>query len=89
MVEDNYIDGQEAAFGAFNFKLTRPETYDEIQVTEEYQEPATLIRSLKDHEKANRSYRSKQSGNRPSSVLQPSGSKLSTSSINDSFTERY
>jgi len=54
MVEDNYIDGQEAAFGAFNFKLTRPETYDEIQVTEEYQEPATLIRSLKDHEKADR-----------------------------------
>jgi hypothetical protein len=45
MVE-NYVNSNETAFGAYNFKLTKPETYDEIPVQEEYEEPAEFIRSF-------------------------------------------
>ena len=49
MVED-YVNSNDLAYGAYNFKLAKPEIFDEIPVQEEYQDQAELIKSIKSDE---------------------------------------
>lgn len=89
MVEDHYINSQETAFGAFNFKMTRPETFDDMPLTEEYQEPTSLILSQKENSLLLSKEGSKQASavakSNSSRLSRPrNDSKLSISSVNDS-----
>lgn len=78
MVED-YVNSNDLAYGAYNFKLAKPEIFDEIPVQEEYQDQAELIKSIKSDEFIVRS--KKLFSNRLSTQL----SKVST--LNGSINE--
>jgi len=80
MVE-NYVNSNDTAFGAYNFRLTKPETFDEIPIEEEYEEPPEYFKSFRSDELIKKSNTSKNS--KSSNKKSNFGSKVS--SLNESF----